>query len=782
MNYFVSFIDHYSHFAMIYLLHSKDEVEDKFKHFVALAEAKFNRKIENLRCDQGGEYISATFKNFCANKGINMQYAMVKNASQNGVAERFNRTILDKARCILFEAGMEREMWGEAVLTSVFLYNRTKTTVLPKGVTPAERWYGFKPNLDKIKIFGCPAYVFVPKENRVKLDSHTKKMNLIGYCDNGYRLWDPHTRKIVLARNVIFNEFWKDSKESDQPDREVENVQTIPVIESDNDESIPVENVNSNNNRRSKRERQLPKYLEDFEVDVMLALSAGHELDIPDSYEEAIKQDEGWRTAVSEELTSLEKNGTWKMVKPPPDATIVDSRWIFTEKTINGVKHKKARLVARGYQQPALDGEEIFAPVARMITLRVLLSIAVEKNFHLQQLDVKSAFLRSPLNEVVFMKPPDGLQCYSEGEVCMLIKAMYGLRQSPKCWNEFINLELIMLNFKRSKADPCLYFNGISYILIWVDDLFLVSSSVDDLKHIKQVLMSKMEMHDLSSEEKLEFLGLSIVKEKEKITVSQTNLIQKVLKQFNMLNCKISKVPIQPKLDLKKEEGNVNFNVPFKELIGSLMYIMLGTRPDLCFSVSYFGRFQNCYNQEHWTHLKNVLRYLKYSENVGLVFVKNSNLNLKVKAYVDSDFASDSNDRKSVTGYVIKLNDNLITWCSKKQSVVALSSCEAEYYALTKCMTECLFLRNLLLEIYGSVDPINVYEDNQATIKMAQTYETKRSKHIDLKYYFIRDLVMSGKIKLLYVDTNNQLADVMTKALSVCKFEYFCKMLNLLEL
>lgn len=209
--------------------------------------------------------------------------------------------------------------------------------------------------------------------------------------------------------------------------------------------------------------------------------------------------------------------------------------------------------------------------------------------------------------------------------------------------------------------------------------------------------------------------------------------------------------------------ASANSELPFRELIGSLMYIMLGSRPDLCYNINYFSQFQNCYNETHWKQLKNVLKYVKKTKDYGLEFVK-SNKKIKVKAYVDADFANDTNDRKSITGFLIKLNSNTVFWKSKKQSIVTLSSCEAEYVALCHCVTECIYLSQLLNElIKNDIYPIVIYEDNQSCIKIANTLETKRSKHIDVRYHYIRDCVRENKIDIKYISTDMQEADIMTK-------------------
>lgn len=477
-------------------------------------------------------------------------------------------------------------------------------------------------------------------------------------------------------------------------------------------------------------------------------------------------------------MESLEKHDTWKLVIPTPDANIIDSKWIFSEKLVDGKLKKKARLVARGYQQPSIE-DEVYAPVARMVTLRVLLSLSIEKDLTIHQLDVRSAFLKSNLNEKVYMKPPEGLVNYKQGQVCELKKALYGLRQSPKCWNDCINDYILSLNFVRSKSDPCLYYTEFLFLLIWVDDILIFSSSYEEVNIVISKLSAKFHMKDLTKKNgKLRFLGIEIERQNNCIFISQRILIAKVLKYFNMMDCKISKIPVQPKLNLTKADETKNFKAPYKELIGSLMYVMLGTRPDLCYAVCYFSRYQNSYDEEHWQYLKNVLKYLKGTEKLGLTYYRSST-NVRIFAFVDSDYAGDANDRKSTTGFFLKINTNTVFWNSKKQSVVALSSTEAEYVALTSCATECLFLGHLLSDlILNDVYPIRIYEDNQSTIKTAHTYETKRSKHIDVKYHFIKDLVSSKKIEVEYISTENQVADILTKALCVNKFISFRDALN----
>lgn len=297
---------------------------------------------------------------------------------------------MEKARCLIFDSELNKSFWGEAVRTAVFLTNRTQTSALSHDLTPAEVWYSEKPDLKKIKLFGSIAHNLIPKEDRSsKLDSHSKKLIMVGYTDNGYRLWDDEHKKIVLGRNIVFDEVNRNQKliteDYDDEDFEESPINEKNKIDNKIQETIDnAEEIGEATNLRSTRIKTLPKRFEDFQVDLngefesdlIAALSAGCLIiDLPSSYSDAIS-DQGWKAAIQEELDSLEKNQTWELVKPPENSEIIDSKWVFREKIVNGEVIKKARLVARGYQQKSLN--DVYAPVARMVTVRVLLSLSLE--------------------------------------------------------------------------------------------------------------------------------------------------------------------------------------------------------------------------------------------------------------------------------------------------------------------------------------------------------------------------------------------------------------------
>lgn len=796
--YFISFIDQYSHFAVTYFMQHKNEAFQKFKEYVAMVENQFKTLPERVRCDNGGEYISHDMKNFCTQKGIKIEYTIPRTPEQNGVAERFNRTILDKARCLIFQANMDKSFWEEAVSTSIYLTNRTLTSTLPENKVPAEIWYGHKPDLFKIRIFGCLSYVHIPAENRKnKLDKRSQKMYLVGYTNNGYRLWDPDEKRVIAARNVVFDETKMCGISNGISKQEEKNIiehkDGDPKENSSEETDTEMYESPERRNERPMRIKRTPRYLNDYELNKdnnegMMAALFVEGFDSPQSFTEAVSK--GWQEAINCELSAIKKNETWEVVRRPKDVKVIDSRWVFKQKdSSDGKVIKKARLVARGYQQGHCNDINCYSPVARMMTIRVLLSLSVEKDFCINQLDFKCAFLNGDLPKPVYMEIPEGVKVDNSTSeyVCKLKKSLYGLREAPKCWYQKLHTKLIDLNFKRSKCDPCLYYDNNIYLIVHVDDIILFCESQEMLNAFKSKLMSFFEMHDLSPKCQenfsLKFLGLKIEKFNNMLFLSQTDLIQKVLLKFNMQDCKTTNIPIQVKLNLNSyEHKNVNETLPYRELIGFLMYIMLGTRPDLCYSIYFFSQYQNCFNSEHWKYLKNVLRYLKNTENLGILYKKSKQSNQIISAYVDADFANDACDRKSITGYGIKIFNNFVFWKSKKQATVSLSSSEAEYIALSDCTAECIFVAQLLSELLNvNVFPVNIYEDNQSCIKMSNTLETKRTKHIDVKHHFIRECIGENKIQLFYISTTEQIADIFTKSLSASKFKYFRNLLNVCE-
>lgn len=872
-NYFVTFTDDYSRATMVYCIKNKSDVLEKFREYKAMAEAQHGCKIAKLRVDNGGEYSSTDFKDFCKQGGIQINYTTPYNPEMNSISERLNRTLVEKARSMLIASGIQRKFWNEAIYTANYIKNRCPTNAVGnqfKHQTPAEIWYKRKPNLSNLKVFGSMCYNHIPDEKRSKFDAKSSKCLFLGYVSsNSYRLWNIEENKFIIGRNVIFNEdsvikqikyvnILLDSEaENDMNPKQQnndaaitpsnsksvstntennnsidmnntgdinENIHSVDMDHTgDNEDNIHSANLEGTGNfkdnshsangdcigdvteishagswspkpvRRSRRESVKPvRYgFEEQSEDAHFALSAERYVDNdPITLFEAQQRPDWmqWKTAIDSEYDSLIKNKTWILCDLPKDRKPIGCKWVFKLKhKANGEIDKyKARLVAKGYSQKAgFDYNETYAPVAKLTTLRILLSIAVHFDMEIHQMDVKCAFLNGQLNEDIFMIQPEGF-IKDKTKVCKLQRSIYGLKQASRVWYERFNYFMMKINFKRCISDQCVYIkneNGIQcFVLLYVDDLLIMSSDQKKINVIKNLLNKEFEMTDIGKAET--FLGMFIQQNIEDgtITLNQTQYLKKVLQKFGMSDCKSIATPIEVGLNLQKGNSSELPNIPYRELIGCLIYATITARPDLCAAVNYFSQFQSCYTMEHFTHAKRILRYIQGTLNMKMVFHKNEKANLLV-GFTDSDWGNDKNDRKSISGYVFKVFNNTVSWASRKQSTVSLSSTEAEYISLANGVCEAKWLRSILKELnFNCSSPTIIHEDNQSCMKIAQdSCQHKKMKHIDIKFNFVRDTISNKEVQLKYIPTNDQLADIMTKPIGKILFFKHVQNLNLIS-
>jgi hypothetical protein len=453
--YFVTFIDDYSRCCHVYFLKHKSEVPEKFKEFQALTENDAGKKIQILRSDRGGEYLSQDFEKYLKHQGIKHELSVARCPEQNGVAERMNRTLVESARAMLSHAGLPNIFWAEAVSTAAYLRNRIPTSAFKRKMTPYERWYSRKPNLDHLKVFGCVAYAHIPDEERKKLDMKAEKLRFVGYSIQckGYRLYDEEKRQIKIRRDVIFNESNFNLKEGSTVRDETINIEEPILINNeekqqpDDHRELPEEVEEP---RRSNRDRRAPvKYGYDEFAD-----SAGGEHQVhhvayrvgqvkePKTLKEAMESDHAveWKAAADCEFRSLMENETWELMELPAGRKPISCKWVFKVKYGKDglVDRFKGRLVARGFvQEYGVDYEETFSPVVKFSSIRTLLAFAVEKQMLVHQMDVITAFLNGRLEEEIYMEQPEGyVKPGTEHMVCKLKKSLYGLKQAPRCWNK----------------------------------------------------------------------------------------------------------------------------------------------------------------------------------------------------------------------------------------------------------------------------------------------------------------------------------------------------------
>lgn len=780
--YMITFLDDYTHFSAVYLMKQKSDAFVCFRKYHSYVTNQLKKNIVTLICDNGREYCSNEMNRFCTDKGINVKFTIPYTPQLNGVAERLNRTLLERGRALILEAELPKDLWGEAILCATYLLNRSPTTALTSNKTPSELFYGKKPNLKYLRTFGSVAYKHIPKERAGgKFEPKTESLIMIGYTHNGYKLWNPEKGKIELGRDVLFDET-KNINDISKADKcHCQNtLETETLVElSDSESEINENELNEPNLGRGKRNRKLPARYDDYEVNAMSAVA--YIDNVPTTLEDAKNRADyaQWKNAVDTELNMLYKNDTWTLTKRPEKAHVIDSKWVFKRKENNGILIYKARLVARGFKQRnGLDYEETYSPVAKLTTLRILLATINHKQLYARQMDVKSAFLHGFLKEEIYMAVPEGIDTASD-QVCRLNKALYGLKQAPHCWNQRFNEFMKTLKFEISQNDECLFIKestvSTTYLLLYVDDIIIASTGKTEMLSIKGKLETEFDMTDIGDIK--EFLGIEITRSENGLELSQTKYLTKVLDKFGMLDCHPTNLPMEAKVN--PGEGEEVVDKPVKELIGCLLYAVMGTRPDLSFALNVCSRYQTKPTVLLWQALKKILRYVKGTLDFKLKYEKNSETDVLV-GYADADWAGDE-DRKSTTGFTFQVFGNTVCWSTRKQSTVALSSTEAEYVALSEAAREGVWLRNLITELVSAKPIIIIYEDNQGCIKLSQRKDHKRLKHVDVKFNFIKDLVKCNNVKLRYIETINQTADILTKNLRGSSFQKHRAGLGLIE-
>ena len=475
---------------------------------------------------------------------------------------------------------------------------------------------------------------------------------------------------------------------------------------------------------------------------------------------------------MSKELNSLEKNKTWDLMPRPKDFPVIACRWVFTMKCndLGEPTTPKARHVVKGYSQEY--GVNVFdteAPVTRPASIRTVMSLTTMFNWECVNMDVDTAFLNAPVSETIYVEQPEGFEKRGpKGEdlVCKLNKSLYGLKQAPRNWNMVIDQWFKENEFRVSEADPCLYIKrrgkSILVVLLWVDDLIICGNDRKAIDWFKKAISERFNMKDLGDLSWI--LGMEIQRDRSARTmrITQRAYINTLLKRFGMLECKPIGSPAEGDL---LRDPSAKPSKDYMCLVGSLLYAAMITRPDIAYAVQALGRHMQASNETHFAAGKRILRYLQGTKDLGLTYTAVGNGTI-IEGYADSDWASDKDTRRSVTAYVFKLGGAVISWASRLQPTVALSSAESEYMAASAAAQEAIHLRSLLRSLrFEQGEPTVIWDDNQGCIAMTKNpTQHKRTKHIDIRYHFVRDAAARGDIKLRYIATEDQVADLLTKS------------------
>lgn len=478
-----------------------------------------------------------------------------------------------------------------------------------------------------------------------------------------------------------------------------------------------------------------------------------------------------------EEMESIEGNSTWRLVPLPAGHRPIGLKWVYKVKTDsagNVVKHK-ARLVAKGYvQQQGIDFDEVFAPVARIESVRLLIALAAQEGWSVHHMDVKSAFLNGELKKEVYVRQP--LSFVVEGQeekVLRLSKALYGLRQAPRAWNAKLDQTLRALGFDNSDIEPAVYARGQGstrlLVGVYVDDLIVTGNDNGEIAHFKLEMQSQFKMSDLGL---LSFyLGIEVNQRSDGICLSQTAYARKVLDKAGLAGCNPCHTPMEARLKLSKASKFPLVDATeYRGIVGSLRYLVR-TRPDIAFAVGYVSRFMESPTTEHLAAVKRILRYIAGTIDYGCHY-KRTTAEAQLLGYNDADMGGDVDSRKSTTGVLFFFGSCAVSWQSQKQKVVALSSCEAEYIAGATAACQGVWLAKLLSILRSEqCRPFTLKMDSQSAIALSKNpVFHERSKHIDVCFHFIRECIGDGTMEVDHVRTEEQVADVLTKPLGRDKF------------
>ena len=704
---------------------------------------------------------------------------------------------------MLSDAGLPKHLWADAIVTANYLRNRSPLSGRDK--TPFELFYGTKPDVSHLRIFGATVFAHTPSALRTKLDPVSQPGRLIGYAANrkGYKIL-LNSGAIITSRDVTFDESKPPKPTSPTSHKPPSQPETSPpepgpfAFDSDTedvgaaadaqpppeDAPPPSPPLAQRRQVRGAARRPASEWQDDaYRITGRSNVAANAAIaNEPTTMKEALSGPDAaaWQLAMDDEMASLIANDTWTLCEPPHGTKPIPAKWVYKiKRDSNGnIERYKARLVVQGFRQrEGIDYDEVFAPVSKYSTLRTVLSTAAAQDLDLHQLDIKTAFLNGTIDEEVYVSPPPGYTLGKPTLCCKLNKALYGLKQAPRAWYQTLKAELAKLGFTASQADAGLFISTDpskpAYLLTYVDDILIVTPKTTSSAAIKQKLMAAFEARDLGNA--TFFLGMDLIRDRtaKTIKLAQSRNIKDLLSKYGMDDAKTASTPANASIKLTKQGTPLDTQThSYSALVGSLMYLSICTRPDIAQAVGALARHMANPTTDHWTAAKTVLRYLTGTPDIGITFGAGPP---GLQVFCDADHAGDIDTRRSTTGYAFIFNGGAISWASRLQPTVAASTTEAEYIAAATTIKEGLWLRKLFQDLSLDLHTVAICADSQTALKLLKNpIVSNRSKHIDVVHHFARERVARNEVTFEYISTESMVADALTKPVPATKFN-FCR-------
>ncbi|KAJ5743432.1 hypothetical protein N7533_010534 [Penicillium manginii] len=704
--YVITFTDDYSRGSWAYAMRWKHEALQKFRQFEAWVHRQFGAQIKRFLTDNGREYLP--IGTHLESQGVEFDTSPPYCKGQNGLAERTNRTIRERINTLLSDANLPPSWWFELVDTVVYLKLRAPASILQKK-TPYEIIYGKPPSLLHLRRIGSRAWVLIPKEHRAKLGARSSECRLLGYCEpNQYKLYEIHSGKTVFSRDVEFDErtpvapLVEGETGNDHPD----NAPPSPVFPSmpssasglptpppsplplsgdkdktpsERDEQTPpVVNPSQQGTdltsdlgysiygRRRRPSRRLLESLGKVYSAGTLNTASDRQVD-PTTFREAVSGSNQleWWAAIQKEYASLLEHGTWEKVPRkdvPATDHVIGCKWVFKTKA-NGTR--KARLVIKGYRQKhGIDYHETFAAVSRMDSVRCIVASAVLRGWKLHQFDAITAFLHGDVDSSIYMELPEGFE--EPGYVCRLRRSLYGLKQAPRIWYQCVHRVLASHGFTMAQSDNCVFYKPDCVVCVYVDDFLVATANTYEIEQVRRALQTEFRLNDLGTPQS--FLGIQFDYHIDgSVSIHQHQYIQKILSDFGMETCQPKSTPMNPKQTLNhrpEEPPDEEGKARYATAIGSLMYLIVGTRPDIAFALGVLSRFTSQPQSHHQVALQRLLRYVKATQSHRITYRSG-----QLIGYTDADFGGSvvTDGAYSTSGYVFQLAGAPVSWSSKRQ-------------------------------------------------------------------------------------------------------------------
>lgn len=794
-HYFVVFLDDATSMSAVYFLTKRSEFFDALKAYKALVENQRKERMFALRLDRAGENISGDVKGFLQSQGMKLEPSPAHASQSNGSSERLIQSLWTMARTMMTDSRMDLDIWSEAISHSNWLRNRTPSKRIDLCI-PYTAWFDRKPDLSALIPFGEKGYAFQYRSSTVgkkKFLPRTNYGRFVGMESEHalYRIYSSSKKGIIITRKADFTILREDTQ-----------LPSFSTLTDNLSRHRQLEEIEQSDEAASAEDTLTQCYFLHFSQLPSVMKANTRDTRLPRNFKEAC-QNRNWCEAIDREFEALCAQETWTLVKRTPDMKPIPFLWDFrvndTYGTDNAVIYK-ARCCLRGDKQVVyqdFDPHNLYAPVVRHETIRMFLAKVAAQDLILEGADVSNAYLYGDIDAPIIMDQPTNSsgKPHRPGYVCQLNKSIYGARQAGEIWGGVINTKFVSWGFKQSSQDQRLYLmvDGTNFIIliVVVDDMAFASNNRSLIDRLKKNLSETFKVKLLGQLKA--FVGWEIKRTATGLYVNQPKYIQRMLQLHNFTHVKPLTTPLPIRCDLTStHEDDVplssNEHSNYRSLIGSLSYLAICTRPDISFAVSSLARKLHAPCARHLILAKRVVRYVSYTANKSILFPNSSISKDPLTAYSDSDWAGCHETRRSTTGIVIKVNGAPIFWTSKRQTMVTVSSAEAEYIAISSCGKHISWLRRLFHElqthvpIYSESDiaPTVIYTDSTAAISLATRPQvSERNKHIEIKAHHIKDLMEKGVVILKHIRTINQPADLLTKSVSEATLNRLLTFLNM---